>query len=187
MPNSTNILHSPVLDSNGQKLALNELFDSAAILVFVRHFGCAGCAMQMKVLSPRLEEFKLLGIPTIVIGNGEARYIDDFMNRFGLHHQPVKIVTDPTLEIFKHANFKKSFWATYGPKALWDYITAAAKGIVQTSIDGNLFQQGGTILLNYQKEIVFYHQNKHVSDLSDLSDMVDEIYKILPLDQENNV
>jgi len=184
---SEGLIASKVLDEKGTEVQLSSLFDSSVLLVFVRHFGCVGCTMQMQALAPRLEEFNLLGLSTIVIGNGAPNFIEGFIERFQLQNKPIQIVTDPSLAIFKKANFKRSLWATYGPLALWDYVKSFTKGVLQKTFEGDLTQQGGAILLNKSKELVYYHQNKHVTDLSNLSDVVDEVYKILALENEDYV
>lgn len=181
------LAESKVLDQDGKQVVLGTFYQKAALVIFVRHFGCIGCTMQMQALAPRLQEFDLLGIPTIIVGNGEPRYIEGFIERFQLQNQPLKIVTDPSLGIFKIAKLKKSFWATYGPRALWDNVKAFTLGVIQKTYEGNLFQQGGTILLNREGKVVFYHQNDHISDLSDLSDVVDEIHKMLALENQEYV
>lgn len=176
-----------VITSTGETVPLNSLYKDSVLLVFVRHFGCVGCTMQMRALAPRLEEFHTLGIPTVVVGNGEAKYIQGFIERFQLQNKPIQIVTDPSLTIFKIAKFKRSFWATYGPLALWDYVKGFVAGVLQKTFEGDLTQQGGTILLNKSQEVVYYHQNQHVTDLSNLSDVVDEVYKLLVIENEDYV
>ncbi|KHE92153.1 MAG: Cyclic nucleotide-binding domain protein [Candidatus Scalindua brodae] len=55
---------------------------------------------------------------------------------------------------------RRSIWATFGWKAVRGIICAVINGHFQNSLEGDLLQQGGTILLDQDQKIVFYHRKK---------------------------
>src|SRR5262249_43613930 len=74
-----------VEDAQRQRVRLGSFWQGQrCILIFVRHFGCVGCAEQITELSPRLHELERAGVRVIVIGSGDPKYIAGFVARHGL-------------------------------------------------------------------------------------------------------
>ena len=140
---------SRVHDRKSREIVLSTYWaNQSAVLVFMRHFGCLCLSAQVTELAPRLFELHRLGLRTVFIGNGAPHFIDGFIERFGLNDKRVEIVTDPSLASFRAAGLLRSWWATYGPKGLWDTLQAAGSGHVNRRGEGDALQQGGTLLID---------------------------------------
>lgn len=151
---------SRVLDREGREFDAAELWaDGPTLLVFLRHFGCLCASEQVTDLVPRLEELHDLGVRTVFIGNGEARHIARFTERFALSDKQVEIVTDPSLAIFEAAGLVRSVWAAYGPLAIRDMVRATGHGHVTRLGEGDALQQGGTVLIDAAGNVAWYHRN----------------------------
>lgn len=174
------LLASLVQTRDGRSVELGALIQAnPTALVFIRHFGCLGCSVHMAELAPRLDELRKLGLRVVVVGNGALRYLEGFTERYHLDEKQVTVVTDPSLATHRAARLKRSFWATFGPKGLFDQIRALVRGHSQRGVQGDNWQQGGAILLDAEGRVTYYHRNDSVSDHAPTSELVDGIYKML--------
>ena len=158
----------------GERVRLDSFWrDGDALLVFVRHFGCAGCSEHVTELSARLAELEALGIRVVIIGCGSKDSIAGFVERQRLDGQPVTIVTDPTLEAQKRAELVRSAWSIFGPRALWDFVALIFRGYEHRAPDGDVYQQGGTLLVKKGGSVVFADRGRSLGDHAPLVDVVD--------------
>ncbi len=136
------LAQSKVLDREGQEIVLQSFWaERPALLVYLRHFGCLCLSAQITELARRLDELDRLRIRTVFISNGAPHFIDAFVERFLLADKPVDIVTDPSLVSFQAAGMLRSWWATFGPRGIWDGIRATADGHVNRLGEGDNLQQ----------------------------------------------
>ncbi|MFQ5932364.1 MAG: AhpC/TSA family protein [Nitrospiraceae bacterium] len=171
---------STLLDREGRQIVLESFWaEGPALLVFMRHFGCLCLSAQITELSPRLFELHQLGIRTVFIGNGAAHFIDGFIERFGLADKKVEIVTDPPLASFRAAGLLRSWWATYGPRGLWDAVRAAGAGHVNRWGEGDAIQQGGTLLVDAQGRVAYYHRDASRGGHAPSGDIVDAAMRLI--------
>lgn len=179
-PVPDSLRNAEVLDSqgNGHKMA-NFWQEKPTLFVFVRHFGCIGCTLQINAISPRLEELELLGIRTVVIGNGDQLYIDAFKERHFLTGRPIEIYTDPSLVVYRQANLKRNFFIALGPSTWWEFLVAWSKGVSQRSVEGDNGQMGGTMLVCEEGIVRFYYRNKTVANHSDPNGIIDRLHQFV--------
>jgi peroxiredoxin len=163
-----------VLDRAGQGRRLGSLWEKQpCVVVMLRHFGCIGCDVTVTELAPRLAELHAAGARTILVGNGDPAAIDGFVERHGLADKPVDVLTDPTLGAFRAAGLVRSAWATFGPRAVVDYVRAMGAGFVPRKTAGDVLQQGGALVVDAGGRVVFRHAATHLADHADASDLVD--------------
>ncbi len=169
-----------VVDRAGDVTTLGTHLRGATCLVsFLRHFGCTGCADHVADLAPRLPELHALGLRTVLVGNGEPRYIDGFLERAGLANARVTVLTDPTLRVFTAAGLVRSAWATIGPRAMLDALRARSRGVAGRGMEGDHFQQGGTLVVDRGGEVAFFHANASLGDHPRANDLVDVALRLV--------
>jgi peroxiredoxin len=176
-------LSCSVLDRSGQARSLSRSLASllegrAALLVFLRHFGCVGCDLQLSLLLPRQPELADLGVRIVLIGNGPPEHAAAFSERWSLAEREIDLVTDPSLGVFRAAGLERSAWATFGPQAMWSELLAMGAGQRPRRRAGDRFQQGGTLLLDQSGAVVFFHANRFVGDCVDAADVVDAAMRL---------
>lgn len=170
------LLRDAVLTSkDGVRTTFGEIARRGPMLaVFIRHFGCIGCAEQIESITPRLAEIAALGVHALVIGNGPADHIEAFVERHGLSDKPVDVVTDPSLVAFDAAGLGRSMWATMGPLAVVDFLRALTHGQRARRTDGDLLQQGGAFLID-RGVVVWAHRNASLGGHADAADLIDAV------------
>jgi hypothetical protein len=146
---------------------------SDAVLVFVRHFACAGCSAHVGELRPRLHELATLGVTTVLIGNGTPDQLAAFVERQNLAGHPLELVTDPSRAAYLAADLERSLLGTVGPRAVASFLGLAAKGHRQGLPQGDLTQQGGTLYVTRQGELAFYHRSARLGDHAPAVDIVE--------------
>ncbi len=178
-PVPKSLASSKVLNREGHEIELSSIWaDKPALLVFMRHFGCLCLSAQVTELAPRLDELHRLGLHTVFIGNGTPPFIDTFIERFLLTDKPVDIATDPSLASFRAAGLIRSRQATYGPKAIWDAIRATSNGHINRLGEGDNIQQGGTVLVDPEGRVVWYHRNASIGGHAPSVEIVDAALRL---------
>ena len=165
-----------VLDRAGRAQRLGASWETGpSVVVMLRHFGCIGCDVTVTELAPRLTELRAAGAKTVLVGNGPPEVIAGFVERHGLGDKPVEVVTDPTLATFRAAGLARSAWATFGPRAIADYVRARGGGHVPGKTAGDALQQGGALVVDAGGEVAFHHVARSLGDHADVSDLVDAV------------
>src|ERR1700689_3073948 len=120
---------SSLVTAGGEALSFDDLVAGrTTLVVFLRHFGCIGCAEQVHEILPRLGELEAIGVAVLLIGSGPPEHIDAFVDRNDLRDKHAVVVTDPSLAAFRAAGLRRLLWATYGPRAVVDFARALAHG-----------------------------------------------------------
>jgi peroxiredoxin len=162
-----------VLDASGAPVRVGSLWEAGpCAIVLLRHFGCVGCATQVRELAPRLFELHRAGIRTVLVGNGSLEQRAAFVERHGLEGAPVEILTDPNLDIYRAMWLVRSAWATVGPRALVQIALAMAAGQPHRPIEGDATQQGGALVVDGAGVLRFFHRNQSLGDHAAASDLV---------------
>ena len=163
-----------VNDASGTTLRLGELFEGKdAVLVFLRHFGCVGCAEQVIQLSPRLSQLEELGLSTTLIGNGATEFTAAFIERHALIDRKVNVVTNPKRDAYQAAGLHRSIWSVLGPAAVWGQLRARGAGIAGHGIQGDEWQQGGLLLLSSDGALKLHYVNQRIGDYVEPSRVIE--------------
>lgn len=143
------------------------------MLVFVRHFACAGCAEHVAELRPRLDELATLNVGVAIVGCGTRDHLEGFIEREDLARPNVQCFTDPTLVSYRAAGLVRSAWGTFGPVALVQLGRAYLHGHTNGRPQGDLKQQGGTLYITRAGVLALYHRATSLGDHARLADVVD--------------
>jgi peroxiredoxin len=143
------------------------------VVVFVRHFGCIGCAEQIDALRPRLAELGRLDVDVVVIGSGEVDQLVAFIERERLALPFVHGFVDRTLASYRATGLVRSRWAAIGPRALSQAFRAWLRGHRGGAVQGDVLQQGGVVYVRRGGEVAFYHRSIALGDHAPLAEVVD--------------
>ncbi len=172
-PLPKDLAEAPLVAADGAARPLCELVAARpTLVVFLRHFGCIGCAEQVHEILPRLGELEALGVAVLLIGSGPPEHIDAWVMRNDLGDKHARVVTDLSLTAHRAAGLTRSFIATYGPRAVVEFVRALSRGHRPRPTDGDLFQQGGAFLIA-DGQIVWAQTNRSLGDHADPSDAVE--------------
>jgi len=163
-----------VLDATGASRALGATWAEAdAIVIFVRHFGCAGCFEHLAELRPRLAELAVLGVRVVVVGNGTPDQLAAFVAAEQLAGYAVEAVTDPTLAAYRAAGLERSRLGTVGPRALASLGRLALHGHRSGRTCGDPWQQGGTLFIRRGGDLAFVHRSRRIGDHAAIAEVVE--------------
>jgi hypothetical protein len=169
----TELAEAALVTSDGMKWSFADLCSKRpTLVVFLRHFGCIGCAEQVREILPRLGELEALGVAALFIGSGPPEHIAAWIERNDLGDKHAVVVTDPSLAAFRAAGLSRSFWATYGPRAIAGFLRAFSHGHRPLPTDGDLFQQGGALLVA-DGAVAWSQASASLGDHADPSDAIE--------------
>src|SRR2546425_7991367 len=103
------------------------------------------------------------GANVAIIGNGLPAMAKGFVQRLGLSGE-ARVLTDPRRESYRLAGFRRGVWATLGPRALRNLFRAMRKRLGTGRIEGDAWQQGGTLIVAPDGEVLFRHAGAHQGD-----------------------
>jgi peroxiredoxin len=173
-PVPADLAGASVLDATGEARPLSTRWaEEDAVLVFVRHFGCAGCSEHVAALRPRFAELAALGAPVSLIGNGTPDQLAGFVERQALDGHPMTVFTDPTLAAYRAAGLERSWLGTAGPRAALALAALALRGHPNRRIHGDVAQQGGTLYVTRAGALAFYHRSARIGDNARVAAVVD--------------
>ncbi|MGH7296899.1 MAG: AhpC/TSA family protein, partial [Polyangiaceae bacterium] len=109
----------------------------------------------------------------VIVGSGPPSSIAAFAARNTLDDKPVTLLTDPSLAAYRAAGLVRSAWATFGPRAVVDYVRALTSGFARRPTDGDLLQQGGAIVVGVGGRVVLHRVYESLGEHVDASDLVD--------------
>ena len=168
------LAEAEVIDPAGATHRLDATWrDRDVVLVFVRHFACAGCAEHLAALRPRLDELARLAVDVVIVGNGSPDQLAAFVERKDVARPHVRSFTDPTLAAYRAAGLVRSRWGTLGPIALGQVVRAYLNGHRNGRPQGDLYQQGGTLYVTKAGAVAFYQRATSLGDHASLGDVVD--------------
>jgi peroxiredoxin len=163
-----------VLDAAGTAYRLHTMWSARdVVLIFVRHFACAGCAEHVAALRPRLDELALLEADVTVVGCGSREQLAAFVDREDLARPHVTCFTDPTRAAYRAAGLVRSAWGTFGPVAIAQLGRALLHGHRNGRPQGDVQQMGGTLYVTRGGVIALYHRATSLGDHARLVEVVD--------------
>ena len=162
-----------VLDATGHAYPLRDAWAARdAIVVFVRHFACAGCSAHLAELRPRLAELAAMNVAVVMIGSGTPDQLARFVRDQQLGSHPIAVYTDPTLAAYRAVGLHRSWLGTIGPRALGNLAALALRGHSNGRACGDLLQNGGTLYVRRGGEVAFRHVSNRLGDHAPVSEVV---------------
>jgi hypothetical protein len=141
----------------------------------LRHFGCISCRSLAVDIWKNKEKYEKDGARIIFIGNGKANFINGFKEQLGLGEVP--IFTDPTLQSFRAAGFKRGFLAALGPKAIVNVYKMYGEGHRQGPTNkesGDLWQLGGVLVIKPDGRVGYHYISEVTGDYPPEGDIVSD-------------
>lgn len=168
------LARATVLDAAGDPHSFSEAWSQgAALVVFVRQFACLGCSLNVRDLAPRLEQFGKIGLQTTLVGCGPPEAIAGFVERFELEGAPVRVWTDPSLEVQRLAGLHRSFFRTWGLSSLGHTIRALFGGHKMRAPEGDARQLGGALMVDGAGRVAYYHRSRSLGGHAPAVELVD--------------
>lgn len=96
-----------------------------------------------------------------VIGSGLPQYIEGFRETTA-YTGPV--FTDPSLKVFAKAQMVRSVVASLRPRSITNGFKSQAKGLSQGKTRGDVWQQGGALVIGRGGHVLYQHQSKAGGD-----------------------
>lgn len=147
-----------VFDKQGLKISLKSLWEEkTSVLVFLRHFGCQSCREHASQVWNNRQKIEQSGAKIHFIGNGTVNFMNSFVEDMGL--QEASNFTDPQLNAFRAAGFRKGFWIDPGEmhsrgEFLWLAINHQLKFGYET---GDVWQLGGVLVVSTGGRVTYQY------------------------------
>ena len=143
------------------------LGEKSTLILFVRHFGCIFCRSRLAGLQQYQSELEASDIKAVVVGNGTVPMARAFVEEIGWE---LPLFTDPTGEAHKLAGMQRRFGL--GPRAVLQAVRAYTSGQRQGQTAGDVWQQGGWLLIDAQGMIKHRHADTGAGDSIDFSQVL---------------
>ncbi|MBC7740908.1 MAG: redoxin domain-containing protein [Bdellovibrionaceae bacterium] len=155
------------------KVSVRSLWQrQTAILIFLRHYACEACRLHAFEVWEKKEAYQKNGARIHFIGNGESNYIKGFKEKLGI--QDASFFTDPKLDSFKAAGFKRGFWISPGKmhsRAEFLMLALKHKDQLHAAGSGNIWQLGGVLVINPQGQPIYQFTSQAMGDFQPANDI----------------
>lgn len=166
-----------VIGEDHNKFKLGSFWEKGpAIFIFLRHFACIACRAHAVDVWSQREKYEKAGAQLYFIGNGSPSMLKVFKEDFGL--QDAWIFTDPYLEAFHAAGFKRGFMPAMGPQSVLSLAKLKLKGHNAgewTEEQGDRLQLGGILAIKPGGTITYQYISEYQGDFGD--DTPDQMIK----------
>lgn len=151
-----------VQDAGGADVEVGSLWrDRAAVIVFVRHFGCIHCRSHIVDIQKDLAAIRARNAEVYVIGSGTPNFIEGFREETKWDGA---IYSDPSLATYRAAELKRGVASTLDPRSLGKALSAFRSGSRQGRTQGDQWQQGGVLVVKPDGKIVWQHASNRPGD-----------------------
>ena len=169
--NPEDLGNTVVFDLKGEEVPLKSVLgEQDTLVVFVRHFGCIFCRTRLAGLDEHIAAFEDVGIKVMVVGNGTVPMAEAFVEETGLN---VPLFTDPTGQVYANAGMRRHFGI--GPKAMTRAVGAFVRGHRQGRISGDVWQQGGYVVLGQDGQVKIHHADTGAGDRIDFTALISQV------------
>lgn len=162
-----------ILDENGKQVLVKTLWErTPVVLIFLRHFACIACRAHAREVWNQRRLYEANGTKIAFVGCGSPENIARF--RREMHLEGAPIYTDPGLNAFSAAGFKRSFLGSLGFQAAANFLNLASRGYWQTKHrtgDGDKLQLGGVVLVMPDGHVRYKYTSTATGDFPTHSDL----------------
>ena len=134
-----------VYDPAGKAVRLDSLWaERPRLLVFVRHFGCMMCRMQVADLQRHAQAIRSLGVEVALIGPGTPKQAAEFTRD---DQVDLPVYADPQRFAFIAARLVRGVGAALSVRGWRTGLKALREGIWPSGLKGDPWQVGGMFLI----------------------------------------
>ena len=166
-----------VFDEASNEISLGQLWQNqTAIFIFLRHFACMACRSHAAQIWKDREKYQKVGAKIYFIGNGTPQFVRIFKEDLNIQEAPV--FTDPSLDSFRAAGFRRGFLAALGPRALINGVRMMADGNKNTPYEkaaGDLWQLGGVAVIKRDGKVAYHYISEVLGDYPPEKDLSDQV------------
>ena len=174
--NIVNFAHAKAYDELGAEIQIGRLWQKqTSIFIFLRHFACIACRTHASQIWKERDKYQKSGAKINFIGNGSVDFILKFKQ--DLNIKDAAVFTDPTLQSFRAAGFRRGFLVSLGPTAIVNSLKLSAEGNTQGAYEkgaGDLWQLGGIVVIKPSGEIAYHYISQVLGDFPPETDVVEK-------------
>lgn len=149
--------------ADGGDVNLSELWQKGTvILTFIRHFGCPACRAMLRELEANKADLEQRGLQVVAIGMGTPKLTQAFIQEMGV---TFPILSDPRRTAYEAYRLMKMNWREQ--LRLSEMIKTTQNLLKHGGgkvTNQDVFQLGGSFIINSKGMITYAHTNKAVSD-----------------------
>jgi len=131
------------------------------------------CRQHALQLHRDREKFEEAGVSLVVIGQGQPRHAEHFMEEYGV--EDLNVLVDPSRGTYEMAGAKVATYdELFGPAVVAKGIAAAVKDkVVQGKTQGHAAQLGGVLVIDTGGRVVYAHMSDDASDVPPNSEVLE--------------
>lgn len=164
-----------VQDEDSNTIKVGTLWSKQSVVfIFLRHFACIECRSHAVQIWNDRDRYIKAGSRLVLIGSGQPHFIKTFKEDLGIQEAP--IYTDPKLQTFRAAGFKRGFLAALRPASLARGLGLHKAGFRQGTNyqgSGDWWQMGGVLVVKPDGSVAFHHINQKLGDYPPDKDVIE--------------
>lgn len=124
---------------------------------------------------PHLDEIAALNTDVVTVTFGTPYWAKAWLQET---QAPLTIWLDPEKKSYETYGMNRSFWASWGPKNLWYYAKAIARGEEMHGNRGDTQQLGGDFIVDKDGIVRFAYPSKDPTDRPKISQLLATLHQI---------
>ncbi len=142
--NASSLLDAPLLALDASTTSLRAFLDGPLLVVFLRHYGCIFCRERAAAVCTHRAAIEQKGASIVFVGNGLPVFARAFATQ---HADGLPVLSDPSGQSYQRAGMRSGYSTVLRPAVLKNAWRAFRSGHRQTRVEGDVWQQGGALLI----------------------------------------
>lgn len=177
---SADLAHCILTTIDNKKVSFESLYaEETTLIFFVRHFGCIFCRERVSSLLRALPLLESQPIKVCVVGNGDIDYASDFVEQLAL---PFPVYCDLEGDAYRLAGMQRNFGLKLS--TLKDAWRSYQSGHRQHKTAGNVWQQGGVLVVTPKGTLLETHADKSAGEYMNIPEFIERVIEKLSSIQE---
>ena len=155
----------------GETISFSSLYrDQTTLIFFVRHFGCIFCRERVSSLAHAQSILDAQQLKAVVIGNGHPHMAKSFVEELGL---VFPVFCDQEGTAYRLAGMRRNFGLNLS--SIKDAWRSYQSGYRQHKTAGDVWQQGGVLVVNSEGTILEACADQSAGEYIDIPQLIDRI------------
>jgi NAD(P)-dependent dehydrogenase (short-subunit alcohol dehydrogenase family) len=120
-------------------------------------------------LRDRVEDIRAAGAELVLVGSGTPEFATAFQEDFALD---CPVLVDESLEAYRVAGLKRGAASALSPRMAFSAVRALRGGHRQTSVQGDVWQLGGVLVIRPDDSIAYRHAASEAGDHAPIEDVL---------------
>lgn len=158
-----------------ERISLSDAMEgSAAVLYFLRYYGCTLCQLDMHTIASDHPRYKERGLKVLVVLQSAPETIREQLNE---NYEPFMVICDEDQTLYKQLGIEpaKSKEELIGGDSADKVAQARTEGFTHGKYEGEELQLPAVFVLDKDRKVLLSHYGSNAADIPNVETVLDSV------------